>query len=338
MTAMFEWSNQSHQSYEQLRLRYHNFAEIEAQGVSPLYVELAETVANSEELLAFISSLPPARQQPNLVFAAVRHLYGIPTDGQHFAKLIAQHPDAIRQIILTHTTQTNEPGRCAVLLPILAQLPQPLALLEVGASAGLCLLPDYWAYDYGTVRINPSRWASHTPPVFPCAANTATPLPERMPDIIWRAGLDLNPLDLHNPEEMDWLRTLVWPEQEERAQRLEAAIHVAQEHAPLVCKGDLLTDLAALASTAPSDATLVVFHSAVMAYLSMEQRQHFMQTVAELGAVWISNEAPQVLPAIAAKFSQPAPSRYFLLAVNAEPVAATNPHGLAIEWAGVSLQ
>ena len=45
--------------------------------------------------------------------------------------------------------QTNEAGRCAVLLPVLAALPQPLALLEVGASAGLCLYPDRYAYRYG---------------------------------------------------------------------------------------------------------------------------------------------------------------------------------------------
>ena len=36
-----------------------------------------------------------------------------------------------------------------LLLPVLAQLPQPLALLEVGASAGLCLMLDSYGYDYG---------------------------------------------------------------------------------------------------------------------------------------------------------------------------------------------
>ena len=40
-------------------------------------------------------------------------------------------------MILARRTQTNEPARCAVLLPALAQLPQPLALIEAGASAGL---------------------------------------------------------------------------------------------------------------------------------------------------------------------------------------------------------
>ena len=44
--------------------------------------------------------------------------------------------------MMVRSTQTNEAGRCAALLPVLALLPQPLALLEVGTSAGLCLFPD----------------------------------------------------------------------------------------------------------------------------------------------------------------------------------------------------
>ncbi len=34
-------------------------------------------------------------------------------------------------------------------MPVLAQLPPPLALLEVGAAAGLCLLPDLYSYGWG---------------------------------------------------------------------------------------------------------------------------------------------------------------------------------------------
>jgi hypothetical protein len=41
----------------------------------------------------------------------------------------------------------------AVLLPLLVSLPQPLALLEVGASAGLCLYPDVYAYRYGDASV-----------------------------------------------------------------------------------------------------------------------------------------------------------------------------------------
>ena len=60
---------------------------------------------------------------------------------------VLQDTETLRAVMLARSTQTNEHGRCAALLPVLAGLPEPLALLEVGASAGLCLLPDFYAYD-----------------------------------------------------------------------------------------------------------------------------------------------------------------------------------------------
>jgi hypothetical protein len=150
----------------------------------------------------------------------------------------------IRKVMLAHTTQTNEPGRCAVLLPVLAQLRQPLALLEVGASAGLCLLPDRYGYDYGVARIEPcvSTGCSEPSPIFPCEATGSVPFPIAVPQVVWRCGLDLNPVNLHCDEDVQWLETLVWPEQTKRAQRLRAAIEIARLDPPRVVKGDLLTD------------------------------------------------------------------------------------------------
>src|SRR5260370_30875780 len=113
--------------------------------------------------------------------------------------------------MLARTTQTNEPGGCSALLPVLAQLPAPLALLEVGASAGLCLIPDRYGYDYGTQRIEPTASAGVAAPVFPCATRGGVPLPTRVPEIAWRTGLDLNPIDLHAAAEGAWLEALVWP-------------------------------------------------------------------------------------------------------------------------------
>jgi hypothetical protein len=240
------------------------FAENEALGISPLYEELARTICFDEDLTDFISSLPSEKQQPNLVFAVVRYLYGTPRDAQHFKALIEAERDPIRSMILARSTQTNEPGRCATLLPVLARLPQPLALIEVGASAGLCLLPDYYGYDYGTVRLAPAVRCRIKPPVFPCVANAMTPLPGQLPEIVWRKGIDLRPINLANDEEVSWLETLVWPGQEPRLARLRAAMHVARDVRPSVDRGNLLTDLAALAARAPADATLVIFHSAVL--------------------------------------------------------------------------
>ncbi len=329
---MSDTTGNQDQSFEQLRLKYLRFAENEAKDVSPLYQELAQAVADSATMLRFIASLPTPKQQPNLVFAAVRRLFGTPADAQQFAQVIVRHQHAIRELILVRTTQTNEPSRCAVLLPLLSQLPQPLALLEVGASAGLCLLPDRWGYDYGRVQIEPNISKTYGAPTFPCIVNDATPLPKHVPDIVWRVGLDVNPINLTDPEEVAWLETLVWPGQEARAERLRAAIRVAQEEPPPIIKGDLLTDLQTLAVSAPRNATLVVFHSAVLAYVTQEARHQFINTVTNLDAVWISNEAPGVLPSITAKLSQEPPQNKFVLAKNGEPVAFTGPHGQSIEW------
>jgi hypothetical protein len=65
-----------------------------------------------------------------------------------------------------------------------------------------------------------------------------------------------------------------------------------------VHRGDLLTDLPALAAEAPADATLVVYHSAVLAYVSPAGRQQFAATVRGLGAVWLSSEGPGVVPGL----------------------------------------
>lgn len=175
--------------------RYTRFARQEAAGKSELYVELALGVAGSERLIALIAGLPRGKQQPNLIFAAYRWLFGVPQGWSDFHEKILDQWDDVRNVALARMTQTNEPGRCATLLPLLTQLPQPLALIEVGASAGLCLLPDYYAYRFGDPIVPlpaPSR------PVFSCEVNTSTPIPQSLPRVAWRAGLDLNPLDVSN--------------------------------------------------------------------------------------------------------------------------------------------
>src|SRR6516162_7821231 len=204
--------------------RYRAFAVDEARGVSEAYDTLALGIAASPEILDFIASVPADRRQPNLFLAAVRQVCGVPESMTHLKSSLRQAHERIRLVMLSRTTQTNEPARCSVLLPVLAQLPQPLALIEVGASAGLCLLPDRYGYDYGERRLAPP---SGDAPVFPCRADRVTPLPAAQPRIAWRLGLDLDPLDVENASDCAWLETLVWPEQSDRLHRLQAAIQAA---------------------------------------------------------------------------------------------------------------
>ncbi|MSO99549.1 MAG: DUF2332 domain-containing protein [Acetobacteraceae bacterium] len=307
--------------------RFRRFADLEAKGHSALYEALAVGVSEDRAILDFLSELPEAKQQPNLLLAALRFVCGTPTDWPDFVAGFHERKSEIRDRILRCRTQTNEPARCAVLLPVFAQPRRDLALIEAGASAGLCLLPDRYGYHYdGHAPFGPE-------PRFPCRATAATPVPAAHPSVVWRAGLDLNPLDARNADDMAWLEALVWPDQPSRIQRLRAAIAVAQADPPRLVMGNLLTDLPALAAEAPRDAALVIYHTAVLAYVAdPAARARFVRTVTDLNAIWISNEVPGVFPEIAAKVSVARPTGAFLLAVNGEPVAWTDPHGAWIDW------
>lgn len=171
-------------------------------------------------------------------------------------------------------------------------------------------------------------------PVFACAASPGTPLPEALPRIAWRAGLDLNPLDVTRPEEAAWLETLVWPEQTGRLDRLRAAMRLAAAQPPPLQRGDLLGEaLASLCRAAPPEATLVVFHTAVLSYVAdPAERQAFAERVGALSPYWLSNEAPGVFPALARRAGPPTAPGRFLLSLNGAPQAWTDPHGAAMEW------
>jgi hypothetical protein len=325
-------SSMDNHSTNRIASIYLAFAEREAHGRSTLYETLARSVATDSVALAFLAELPRAKQQPNLLFAAVRYLYGTPRDWGNFRRLLLEHGDEIRATMMARSTQTNEPARCATLLPLLARLRPPLALLEVGAAAGLCLLPDAYAYDYDGHRVPPTLFTSATPPTFFCRANRA-PLPDRGLEIIWRAGLDLRPIDIRDSEQIAWLEALVWPDEGNRLQLLRAALQVALHYPLQVIQGDLRTDLRALIARMPADATRVVYHTAVLGYLSSrDQRVAFGQIMKDLEVVWVSNEPSALYPDMTQGLSKPWPLGLFLLSMNRRPIAWTDPHGASLDW------
>jgi hypothetical protein len=96
---------------ERIAERYRRFARVEAQGYSPLYEMLVLHVAQAPQALGFLMRLPRERQRPNLLFAAMRLVTGTPASIQDFDGALHEHADAIAEVMLTRTTQTNEPGR-----------------------------------------------------------------------------------------------------------------------------------------------------------------------------------------------------------------------------------
>lgn len=323
-------------SPDEIADRWRRFADVQARGRSALYAHIGDEVAADPALLAVLADRPDRERQPNLLLAAVQYVAGPLSSVAGFRDVVTARRDDVLAVMATHATQTNVPARCATFLPALGAIPGPLALLEVGTSAGLCLLPDRYAYAYAvdggaTVRLPPSRPHPRSPELR-CGVSPAVPLPAAMPDIVWRAGLDLAPVDLEDPDARAWLEALVWPGEEHLRDHLRAAIAVGRDDPPPVHRGDLAVDLPALAAQAPPDATLVVLHTAVLPYVSAPDRARFADAVAATGAVWLANENPDTIPGLQADAIGEHPPDLHLLCRDGRPLARTDPHGARVDW------
>ena len=323
--------------YTDVARQYDDFAR--HAGDSPCFREWSAAVADDPEVLDWIGRLPPVKQQPNLVLAAARW-HGVPAPGPYagLRRALLDDDGSIRATILARSTQTNEVGRLATLVPWFADLfrqedGRPLALLEVGASAGLCLYPDRYSYawttDAGVVEAGAG-------PLLPCRVTGPFPDAVTPPGVAWRGGIDLHPLDVADADAMAWLENLVWPEQDERRARLRAAVEVTRSEPPRLLTGDLLDLLPELVGDAAELGPVVVFHTAVIAYLEPPDRARFqtmMSTLVGAGRChWVSNESPKVLPEVAASAPAVPETRRepFVLGVDGRAVARTHGHGASM--------
>jgi hypothetical protein len=321
-----------------IKRQYRQFADLECKGYSDHYYRLALAVSEDDDVVAFIAEMPVT--QPNLFFASIQLLTGpaaMPATGTDLRTFVKQRGHEIQTVMRSRRTQTNEVGRCAVLLPALP--PGPLALVEVGASAGLCLLLDRYYYEFGATHIGPASSPVH----LRCTASGPVPLPFALPHIVWRRGLDVSPIDVYDNDAVRWLLACVWPEHHERRRRLEGAIDVARANPPAVSAGDLVDDLPAVLAEAPDDAQLVVFHSAVLSYVSRDRQQAFADVLANTSKrreiVWLANEASGVIPELTAPVTSPRSLRFLLGRTHFangqrrdELLALAHPHGAELAW------
>jgi hypothetical protein len=315
--------------YDDVIEEYRDFASYAA-GDSPCFEEWATGVADDPEVLAWLETLPPIKRQPNLVFAAARwHGAPAPAPYDSLRRVLLEREPDVRETVMSRATQTNEVGRLATLAPVMGLLEGPLALIEVGASAGLCLFPD--RYDYAWPPLGGLRGGGAA--LLTAEATGPLPVPARPLEVGWRGGVDLNPLDVTDPDAMAWLETLVWPEQDQRRERLRTAVAVARREPPALRRADLFDALPALLDEAAPHGTPVVFHSAVVAYLEQADRDRFHDLmtglVSEGRCRWISNEGRGVLPRVSGSH---VPTGRFVTALDGVPLAYSHGHGHAIDW------
>jgi hypothetical protein len=313
--------------------RYRRFAR-EAAPRSRTYAAWAQAIADDADCLALIDTLPLPSRQPVLVLTAAR-VSGLSVHGDICAWLEGEW-DSVAQIARGRFTQTNDPRRTMPLLAALQSVPGPIALLEVGASAGLGLLGDHYSHVFADAagqnhRIDPASGPSALE--LTCVLGSTVPVPVAMPSIVWRAGLDRHPVQLEHADDERWLRALIWPEEHERALQLDAAIAIAREHPPHLVTGDAVDGLAALAAQAPREATLVIWSPAVLVYLAPAERARFVNTVGTLRGHWISLDGRRVLPAVGARADEalPGPDDDFVLSFDGHPLALVSPHGDRID-------
>jgi len=312
--------------------RYRRFAVAEAPGRSDLYAAWASRVVEDPDVQRVLVRLPGMRRQPPLVFAVCRLLGSGEVDAAAWAAWLLANADAVVAECLARSVQTNEPLRCAALLPALAAIDGPIALLEVGASAGLCLYPDRYSYRYAgdadEVRLDPPDGPS--PVVLHCAVRGERMPAVRTPEVVWRAGIDLNPLDVRDPRDVDWLAGLVWPGEAGRAERIRAAAGIAAADPPLLRSGDALALLPEVAGEAPPEATLVVTTPGVLAHIPRAIRGEVIAAARAAGR-WLTIDDP----ALHDGWRGGIPTGWadgFAVALDGDISAAADPLGRWWEW------
>ena len=106
-----------------------------------------------------------------------------------------------------------------------------------------------------------------------------TPDLERSIDVARRVGVDTNPIDLRDHDQLIWLRALIWPEHVERHQRLIDAAAELERQPIELWRGDGAELLPRLIADVPRDAALVVYATLALYQFSRDARRKVEQAL-----------------------------------------------------------
>src|SRR6516162_7465148 len=299
---------------------YRHFGEVDAAGTSPLYERVAVALSESGDALRAIEAAPARKRHPSVILAA---LHDLALDGRAPALAAAyaaadgdaaagaaidtllRMTDSVVAVVARRRTRPNETGRCAVLYPAIAEAARragadAVGLIDVGCSAGLNLNVD-------RVGITYSNGQSLGDPSSPVQLSSSIvgerPIPARaIPEVVARVGVDLEPVDVTDADDARWLRACLWPDQPERAARLEAEMALAATAPPLLLRGDALEVMPDAFARVPADALPVVTTTWALSLFPLDSRLRFLHRLDEAAAgravAWVSVEGVGVAPAI----------------------------------------
>jgi hypothetical protein len=298
---------------------YRHFAEVAA-GTSPLYERVAIALSESGEALRAIEAAPARKRHPTVILAALHDLalagrapalaaaYAA-ADGDAAAaaaiEVLLRMTGSVVAIAGRRKMRADETGRGAVLYPAIAEAARragadAVGLIDVGCSAGLNLNVDRVGITYSNGQ---SLGDPSSPVQLPASVVAGRPIPARaMPAVVARIGVDLDPVDVTDADAARWLRACLWPDQPERAARLDAELALAAAAPPLLLRGDAVEMLPDAFARVPADALPVVTTTWALSQFPLESRLRFLHRLGEAATgravAWVSAEGVGVAPAI----------------------------------------
>ncbi|WP_054028453.1 DUF2332 domain-containing protein [Bacillus sp. FJAT-28004] len=278
----------------------------ECKGSSRLYEQLSLAIAADDELLHIASYCGEGQPVPNLFFAAVHYLLLKGTDHElqefygslvdhpreaeaafpYFRLFCLQHNNEIIPIVQSKLVQTNEVRRCAYLYPAFCsmyeKIKKPLALIEIGTSAGLQLIWDKYGYQYNTSE----RYGNIDAELVlhsKVHGDIRPYLLKHSPPVIARIGIDLHVNNLEDPEDNLWLKSLIWPEHNERIVNFEKAGACLRGQSIELIQGNGVKRLAEIASKITEDGVIGVFHTHVANQMTHEDKVELTDRIKKIG-------------------------------------------------------
>ncbi|MGC2485186.1 MAG: DUF2332 family protein [Acidimicrobiales bacterium] len=294
------------------RRQYHYAMAPEDYGRLPFYSALLGEMENDHLALELLASVRASQRNPMLVLAALQlaalrgHVVLAPIyDDARRGELRRPKSAAHRVIATLHdephlvrselwrSTQTNEPGRSAILQAVVVDLVhggETVNVLEIGASAGINL-----RFDQFPVR----SFDDANPLTLVCEDRTEIDRTRKLPRVKKRVGIDLNPLSLTKEEDRLWLKACLWAEERRRHERFDAIV-AAHEHWPraTILKGSVRDRLDDAFNRCATGNTTIIVNTWTAAYFRQEEREWYFEEVSRRSArdnvAWISIESPMV--------------------------------------------
>lgn len=291
---------------DDISLKFRNFAIRECRGSSPLYEFLALNIAEDADMIELASSGRKGQPVPNLFLGSVHYLllqqydhplaefYPSITDQPNltenvypiFVDFCRVYSNEIIELLNNKMVQTNEVRRCSYLYPVFShvfqKVKQPLALIEIGTSAGLQLFADKYSYSYGTDKIYGNKAADvHLSSEIRGDSSILNSL--HQPEVATRIGIDLHINDVRNTEDYLWLKALIWPEHHERRELFEKAASYVSNQTLRLIEGDGVELLKPLVSEIPGEQVICVFHTHVANQMPTGAKNKLLEQIIEIG-------------------------------------------------------